>query len=74
MSTRISTNMVYNASLHTMLGKQASMNKLQTQLATGQKLVSAKAPLPHWASTPPTPTACTTVWACRKTRWPRLVN
>ena len=42
MSTRISTNMVYNASLHTMLGKQASMNKLQEQLATGQKLVSAK--------------------------------
>ena len=42
MSTRISTNMVYNASLHTMLGKQASMNKLQQQLATGQKMVSAK--------------------------------
>lgn len=42
MSTRISTNMVYNASLHSMLGKQASLNKLQTQLATGQKLVSAK--------------------------------
>lgn len=42
MSTRISTNMVYNASLHSMLGKQASLNKLQQQMATGQKLVSAK--------------------------------
>jgi len=42
MSTRISTNMVYNASLHTMLGKQASLNKLQQQMATGQKMVSAK--------------------------------
>lgn len=42
MSTRISTNMVYNASLNAMLGKQASLNKLQQQLATGSKLVSAK--------------------------------
>lgn len=42
MSTRISTNMVYNASLNAMLGKQASLNKLQQQMATGQKLVSAK--------------------------------
>ena len=42
MSTRISTSMTYNASLTAMLGKQASLNKLQQQLATGEKMVTAK--------------------------------
>lgn len=42
MSTRISTSMVYNASLSSMLTKQASLSKLQQQLATGEKMVSAK--------------------------------
>lgn len=42
MSTRISTSMVYNASLSSMLTKQASLSKLQQQLATGEKMVTAK--------------------------------
>ena len=42
MSTRIATSMTYSASLQSMLAKQASLNKLQQQLATGQKLVTAK--------------------------------
>lgn len=42
MSTRISTGMTYGASLQAMLARQASLSRLQQQLATGQKLVTAK--------------------------------
>ncbi|WP_058834634.1 flagellar hook-associated protein FlgL [Luteimonas abyssi] len=42
MSTRISTGMVFNQSVNLMLDKQARLMHLQQQLATGQKMVTAK--------------------------------
>lgn len=42
MSNRISTGMMFNQSVNTMLGKQAKMAHLQQQLSTGQKLVTAQ--------------------------------
>lgn len=42
MSSRISSAMTYTGSLQAMLSKQANLNKLQEQLATGQKLTTAK--------------------------------
>ncbi|UWX04706.1 flagellar hook-associated protein FlgL [Pseudoxanthomonas sp. NC8] len=42
MTDRISTGMMFSQSLSNMLVRQKQMNALQEQLATGQKLVSAK--------------------------------
>ncbi len=42
MSTRISTGMVFNQTIGTLFSKQAQLAKLQEQLATGKKLVTAK--------------------------------
>jgi len=42
MSTRISTSMLYQQSISTLQSKQAAMAKVQEQLATGKKLVTAK--------------------------------
>jgi len=42
MTTRISTGMLYQQSLTSMQSKQASMSRLQQQLASGQKLTTAK--------------------------------
>lgn len=42
MSNRISTGMMFNQSVATMLGKQSKMAHLQQQLSTGQKLVTAQ--------------------------------
>lgn len=42
MSNRISTGMIFNQSIATMLGKQAKLAHLQQQIATGQKLVTAQ--------------------------------
>ncbi|WP_129135845.1 flagellar hook-associated protein FlgL [Luteimonas sp. YGD11-2] len=42
MSHRISTGMLYQQSISTLQSKQASLAKLQQQLATGQKLLTAK--------------------------------
>ncbi|HEY0505229.1 MAG TPA: flagellar hook-associated protein FlgL [Lysobacter sp.] len=42
MNSRISTSGVYQQSLSTMLAKQASLSHTQQQLATGQRLVTAK--------------------------------
>ncbi|MBD9368313.1 flagellar hook-associated protein FlgL [Xanthomonas sp. XNM01] len=42
MSTRISTGMVFNQTIGTLFNKQANLAKLQEQLATGKKLVTAK--------------------------------
>ncbi|KAA8917974.1 MULTISPECIES: flagellar hook-associated protein FlgL [Xanthomonas] len=41
MSNRISSGMIFNQSLNTMLGKQATISHLQQQLSTGQRIVSA---------------------------------
>ena len=41
-NSRISTGMVYNQSVSLMMAKQSQLAKLQTQLATGEKLTSAK--------------------------------
>ncbi|QCU72562.1 flagellar hook-associated protein FlgL [Luteimonas yindakuii] len=42
MSNRISTGMLYQQSISTLQSKQAQLAKLQQQLATGQKLITAK--------------------------------
>ncbi len=42
MDTRISSNMMYDQSVYLMLSRQSSINHLERQLATGQKMVSAK--------------------------------
>ncbi|WP_411850939.1 flagellar hook-associated protein FlgL [Stenotrophomonas sp. LGBM10] len=42
MNNRISTGMMFNQSVSMMLAKQAKMNHLEQQLATGKRLVSAK--------------------------------
>lgn len=42
MNNRISTGMMFNQSVSMMLAKQSKMNHLEQQLATGNKLVSAK--------------------------------
>lgn len=42
MSTRISSNMMYDQSVALMLSKQSKMNHLEQQLATGKKIVTAK--------------------------------
>ncbi|WP_372013703.1 flagellar hook-associated protein FlgL [Pseudoxanthomonas sp. 10H] len=42
MTDRISTGMMYTQSLSSMLARQKQLNTLQEQLATGQKLVTAK--------------------------------
>ena len=42
MTDRISTGMMYGQSLSGMLVRQKQLNTLQQQLATGQKLVTAK--------------------------------
>jgi len=42
MNGRISTSMLYQQSLNTMLAKQARLAHTQQQLATGQKMVTAK--------------------------------
>ena len=42
MTDRISTGMMFSQSLSSMLGRQKQLNTLQEQLATGQKLVTAK--------------------------------
>jgi len=42
MNNRISTGMMYTQSVSLMLGKQAKLNHLEQQLATGSKIVSAK--------------------------------
>lgn len=42
MNTRISTGMMYSQTVGTLLSKQARLNHLQQQLASGQKLVTAK--------------------------------
>jgi len=42
MTDRISTGMMYGQSLSSMLLRQKQLNNLQEQLATGQKLVTAK--------------------------------
>lgn len=42
MNNRISSNMMYDQSVFLMLARQSKMNQLERQLATGQKLVSAK--------------------------------
>ena len=41
-NSRISTGMVYNQSVSLMLAKQSQLAKLQTQLATGEKITTAK--------------------------------
>ncbi|WP_045727451.1 flagellar hook-associated protein FlgL [Xanthomonas sp. GPE 39] len=41
MSTRISSGMIFNQSLNTMIDKQARIAHLQEQLSTGQRLVTA---------------------------------
>ncbi|MCG8276462.1 flagellar hook-associated protein FlgL [Stenotrophomonas sp. NLF4-10] len=42
MNNRISSNMMYDQSVFLMLSRQSKMNQLERQLATGQKLVTAK--------------------------------
>lgn len=42
MNNRISTGMMYNQSVSLMLGKQAQLNQIEQQIATGRKLVTAK--------------------------------
>ncbi|MCH1909397.1 flagellar hook-associated protein FlgL [Stenotrophomonas sp. Y6] len=42
MNNRISSSMMYDQSVYLMLAKQSKLNHLERQLATGQKLVSAK--------------------------------
>ena len=42
MSSRISTGMMFNQSVTLMLAKQAKLNHLEQQIATGSKIVSAK--------------------------------
>ena len=42
MNYRISTGMMYQRSISTMLAKQAQLAHTQQQLSSGQKLVSAK--------------------------------
>lgn len=42
MNSRISTGMMYNQSVSLMLGKQAQLNQIEQQIATGRKLVTAK--------------------------------
>jgi len=42
MNERISTSMMFGQSLASMMGRQKQLNALQQQLATGQKLVTAK--------------------------------
>ncbi|TWI02843.1 flagellar hook-associated protein 3 FlgL [Luteimonas cucumeris] len=42
MNTRISTGMLYQQSINSLLAKQAKMAHTQQQLATGQRLVTAK--------------------------------
>ena len=42
MNNRISTNMMYQQSISTMLAKQAKLAHTQQQLASGQRLVTAK--------------------------------
>ena len=42
MNYRISTNMMYQQSINTMLAKQAKLAHTQQQLASGQRLVTAK--------------------------------
>ena len=42
MNNRISSNMMYDQSVFLMLARQSKMNQLESQLATGQKMVSAK--------------------------------
>ena len=42
MNNRISTSMMYQQSISTMLSKQAKLAHTQQQLATGQKLITAK--------------------------------
>lgn len=80
MNYRISTNMMYQQSISTMLAKQAKLAHTQQQLASGQRLVTAKddpvaagtavgltARSPNWNASARTPTRCRTAWACRKT-------
>ena len=42
MNNRISSNMMYDQSVFLMLSRQSKINQLERQLATGQKLVTAK--------------------------------
>jgi len=42
MNNRISTGMMFNQSVSLMLAKQAKLNHLENQIATGSKIVSAK--------------------------------
>ena len=42
MNNRISSSMMYDQSVFLMLARQSKMNQLERQLATGQKMVSAK--------------------------------
>ena len=42
MNNRISSNMMYDQSVYLMMSRQSSINQLQRQLSTGQKLVTAK--------------------------------
>lgn len=42
MNNRISSNMMYDQSVFLMMARQSKMNQLERQLATGQKLGSAK--------------------------------
>ena len=42
MNNRISSGMMYDQSVYLMLSKQSNLNHLEAQLASGQKMVSAK--------------------------------